>query len=68
MHYRTMRPAPDGFRHGFATVNGLRFHYVEGGADTERTIVLLAGFPESWYPNQEATPHSSHRSAVRSLA
>ncbi|KAJ3008314.1 hypothetical protein HKX48_008650 [Thoreauomyces humboldtii] len=46
--------APSGFSHRFATAKGLRFHYVEcsapeGFASVCPTIVLLAGFPESWY-------------------
>jgi pimeloyl-ACP methyl ester carboxylesterase len=49
MIHGTLPPAPAGFAHHFATVKGLRFHYVAGGADSGRTIVLLAGFPESWH-------------------
>lgn len=48
MNGDTLPAAPAGFAHHFATVNGLRFHYVEGGAGSGGTIVLLAGFPESW--------------------
>jgi pimeloyl-ACP methyl ester carboxylesterase len=47
---------PEGFDHGFATVKGLRSHYVAGGAEGERTIVLLAGFPESWYAWRKVMP------------
>ena len=35
------------FAHRFALVNGLRLHYVIGGEGNP--IVLLAGFPETWY-------------------
>ncbi|WP_019092199.1 alpha/beta fold hydrolase [Komagataeibacter europaeus] len=52
----TLPIAPVGFAHHFATVNGLRFHYVAGGADSGRTIVLLAGFPESWYAWRSVMP------------
>jgi len=48
MIHGSMPSAPAGFSHKFATVNGLRFHYVEGGAPGEPTVVLMAGFPESW--------------------
>jgi pimeloyl-ACP methyl ester carboxylesterase len=35
--------------HRFATVDGLRFHYVTAGRADAEPLVLLAGFPESWY-------------------
>ncbi|GAB0116119.1 alpha/beta fold hydrolase [Acidisoma sp. 7E03] len=47
MHERA--PAPPGFTHRFETVAGLRLHYVEGGAADGPVLVLLAGYPESWY-------------------
>ena len=47
MIHGTLPVVPAAFHHKFATVNDLRFHYVAGGAEEERTIVLLAGFPES---------------------
>ena len=37
----------DGLRHQYATVNGIRMHYVERGSGT--LVVLLHGFPEFWY-------------------
>jgi pimeloyl-ACP methyl ester carboxylesterase len=45
------RPVPGmaGFEHRFETVNGLRLHYVTGGKPEGDVIVLLAGFPESWF-------------------
>ncbi|MCL2428732.1 MAG: alpha/beta fold hydrolase, partial [Alphaproteobacteria bacterium] len=56
MTYGTLPPAPEGFEHKFATVKGLRFHYVAGGTEKQRTIVLLAGFPESWYAWRNVMP------------
>src|SRR3989442_8962447 len=41
------RDAQEVWAHRAATVNGLRFHYVEAGAGP--LIVLLHGFPEFWY-------------------
>ncbi|MBB5444991.1 pimeloyl-ACP methyl ester carboxylesterase [Paraburkholderia sp. WSM4177] len=38
-----------GFEHKFATVDGLRLHYVTGGNPQGDVVVLLAGFPESWF-------------------
>lgn len=37
----------EAFRHGTAVVNGLHFHYVEGGSGAP--ILLLPGWPQSWY-------------------
>jgi pimeloyl-ACP methyl ester carboxylesterase len=36
-----------GFSNHFATVNGIRLHYVAGGAGTP--IFLLPGWPETWW-------------------
>jgi pimeloyl-ACP methyl ester carboxylesterase len=38
-----------GFEHRYATVDGVRLHYVIGGNPEGETVVLLAGFPQSWY-------------------
>jgi pimeloyl-ACP methyl ester carboxylesterase len=49
------------FSHGFVTVDDHRLHYVRGG--TGRTLVLLHGFPATWYdwhsimPRLAATGH-----------
>lgn len=39
---------PPDVAHGYATVNGVRLHYVESGAREARSLVLLHGFPQSW--------------------
>jgi pimeloyl-ACP methyl ester carboxylesterase len=36
------------FQHGFSTVDGVQMHYVLGGQGPE-TVLLLHGWPESWY-------------------
>ncbi|MCP2265507.1 alpha/beta fold hydrolase [Promicromonospora thailandica] len=36
------------FRHGFTTIDDLQMHYVVGGAGPT-AILLLHGFPETWY-------------------
>lgn len=56
MIHGTMPAAPAGFAHDFAAVKGLRFHYVAGGAEDAFPVVLLAGFPESWYAWRKVMP------------
>jgi pimeloyl-ACP methyl ester carboxylesterase len=56
--------APVGFAHRFARVNGLRFHFVTGGANAERDVVLLAGFPESWFAWRHVMPILGERFRV----
>ena len=46
----------DGFEHRYATVDGVRLHYVAGGQDAGDTVVLFAGFPESWYAWRHLMP------------
>jgi hypothetical protein len=46
----------DGFEHGFETIDGARLHYVSGGRDDGEVIVLLAGFPESWFAWRKIMP------------
>ena len=52
------RPDPElpGFEHRFATIDGVRLHYVMGGKEDGETIVLLAGFPESWFAWRKMIP------------
>jgi pimeloyl-ACP methyl ester carboxylesterase len=64
MNHAILPPAPTGFAHRFATVNGLRFHYVTGGSEDHRVVVLLAGFPESWYAWRHVMPSLSERFRV----
>lgn len=42
-------PALDGVRHRYLTVDGVRFHLAEAGADDAPPVVLLHGFPQHWY-------------------
>lgn len=37
------------FQHRYATVEGIRMHYVTGGNPQGETVFFLAGFPQSWY-------------------
>ncbi len=62
------RPDPQlqGFEHGFRTVEGVRLHYVAGGKADGEVVVLLAGFPESWYAWRKIMPRLG--SAYRVIA
>ncbi len=46
----------ESFEHGFRTVDGVRLHYVAGGKADGEVVVLLAGFPESWYAWRKIMP------------
>ncbi len=52
------RPVPelDGFEHRFETVGGVRLHYVLGGKPDGDVVVLLAGFPQSWFAWRKLMP------------
>lgn len=43
------------FRHCFSTVDGVQMHYVIGGTGPS-TLVLLHGWPESWYEYRAVMP------------
>lgn len=45
-----------GFSHHFATVNGVRWHYLRGGRPDGEPLVLLAGFPQSGYAWRKMLP------------
>lgn len=49
-------PILDGFTHSFRTVNNIRLHYVEGGNQEGEVVVLLPGFPESWFAWRKIMP------------
>ena len=61
-------PAPDGFVHHFALIDGVRMHYVMGGTeDRTETVVLFAGFPESWFAWRKVMPILVERYRVIAL-
>lgn len=45
-----------GFAHRFETVDGVRLHYVSGGSPEGEVVVLLAGFPQSWFAWRKVMP------------
>ena len=50
------------FQHRYSRVAGLRLHYVIGGRGP--TVVLLAGFPQSWYAWKRVMPILAERHTV----
>lgn len=59
------------FHHGVAQVNGVKLHYVEGGANTKGDpILLIPGWPQSWYAWRFVMPRlvaAGHRVVVLDL-
>lgn len=49
-------PSLPGFAHRFETLDGVRLHYVCGGQDDGEVVVLLAGFPQSWFAWRKVMP------------
>ncbi|PXX57638.1 pimeloyl-ACP methyl ester carboxylesterase [Nocardia tenerifensis] len=51
-------PLPDiaGFTHRWVDVNGVRLHAVEGGRPNGPAVVLLAGFPQTWWAWRTVMP------------
>lgn len=43
-----------GFKNGFATVNGIKIHYVAGGHG--KPLVLLPGWPQTWWSYHKIMP------------
>jgi pimeloyl-ACP methyl ester carboxylesterase len=59
MSYNATKPAspPEGFKHQYAIVNGLKVHYVIGGHGTP--LMLIHGFPQNWYMWNRLLPELS---------
>ncbi len=62
--YEVTRPAPPppGFRHERRRVGDVRLHYVIGGSGPP--VVLLHGFPNTWYAWREVMPRLAERHTV----
>ena len=59
---RLARSLPGGFRSGYATVNGIRLHYVAGGQG--EPLILLPGWPEMWWEYRKVMPSLAARYRV----
>lgn len=64
-------PVPDlplhdlaGFTHRWVDGGGLRLHAVEGGRPTGPAVVLLAGFPQTWWAWRKVMPLLADRCRV----
>jgi pimeloyl-ACP methyl ester carboxylesterase len=57
----TAQATPQGFRHGYTTVNGVRLHHVTGGNGDP--VVLLPGWPRTWWEFHKIMPRlaATHR-------
>jgi pimeloyl-ACP methyl ester carboxylesterase len=50
-----------GFTHRWVDAEGIRLHAVEGGRSGGPTVVLLAGFPQTWWAWHKAMPRLAER-------
>ncbi|MGW6145377.1 alpha/beta fold hydrolase [Streptomyces sp. NPDC055140] len=53
-----------GFTHRWVYADGVRLHAVEGGQSTGPAIVLLAGFPQTWWAWRKVMPSLAGRFRV----
>ncbi|MGW6318053.1 alpha/beta fold hydrolase [Streptomyces sp. NPDC055099] len=51
----------DGFTHRWVDADGVRLHAVEGGQPGDPAIVLLAGFPQTWWAWRKVMPNLADR-------
>ncbi|EXU62842.1 hydrolase [Streptomyces sp. PRh5] len=50
-----------GFTHRWVDADGVRLHAVEGGRPSGPAVVLLAGFPQTWWAWRKVMPGLTHR-------
>jgi pimeloyl-ACP methyl ester carboxylesterase len=48
------------FAHRYALANGIRLHYVSGGPESGPLVVLLHGWPQTWYTWRNVMPRLAH--------
>ncbi|MGD6749130.1 alpha/beta fold hydrolase [Streptomyces sp. BH105] len=54
----------DGFAHRWVDADGVRLHVVEGGRPGGPVVVLLAGFPQTWWAWRKVMPGLADRFRV----
>ncbi|MGW2343378.1 alpha/beta fold hydrolase [Streptomyces sp. NPDC001661] len=54
----------DGFTHRWVDADGVRLHVVDGGRSTGPVVVLLAGFPQTWWAWRKVMPGLADRRRV----
>jgi pimeloyl-ACP methyl ester carboxylesterase len=71
MSVTARNPVPDlplrdlaGFAHRWVDAEGVRLHAVEGGRADGPAVVLLAGFPQTWWAWREVMPRLAGRFRV----
>ncbi len=59
-------PLPDlaGFTHRWVDAGGVRLHAVDGGQPDGPAVVLLAGFPQTWWAWRKVMPKLAGRCRV----
>ncbi|BBA95474.1 putative hydrolase [Actinacidiphila reveromycinica] len=62
-------PLPDlaGFAHRWVDADGVRLHAVEGGRPDGPAVVLLAGFPQTWWAWHKVIPKLADRFRVLAI-
>ncbi|WP_055498045.1 alpha/beta fold hydrolase [Streptomyces albus] len=60
-------PSLDGFTHRWIDADGVRLHVVEGGQPSGPAVVLLAGFPQTWWAWRKVLPGLTHRFRVLAI-
>ncbi|MEU6393677.1 alpha/beta hydrolase [Streptomyces sp. NPDC046939] len=60
-------PGLAGFSHRWVDADGVRLHAVQGGRPDGPAVVLLAGFPQTWWAWREVMPQLADRFRVVAL-
>ncbi|MFD0482049.1 alpha/beta fold hydrolase [Kineococcus sp. GCM10028916] len=57
----------DGFTHRWVDADGVRLHAVDGGRPDGPVLVLLAGFPQTWWAWRKVMPQLADRCRVLAI-
>src|SRR5438876_1142371 len=61
---RAPLPETSGVTHRFVQAAGIRMHFVEAGAEDAPPLLLLHGWPQSWYAYRKLIPEYAERYRV----